>query len=73
MTGVSCPETEGPWKVFGKSDWWFLIQAHKNLVNFFQEGKNVKISNFIGLFFLKGKLVEAKTLTKVSSCDTEGP
>ena len=33
----------------------------------------VKFSSFIGLFCLKGKLLEPKTFTGVWFCDTEGP
>ena len=59
FSGVSRPDTKGPWKVWGKTESWFPIQPPKNLENFFRVGEKVKISNFIGLFFVKGKLVES--------------
>ena len=43
------------------------------MANFFGAGEKTKSSNFLGLFFVKGELVEAKTFPKVSSCDSEGP
>ena len=61
FSGVSCPDMEGLWKVLGKTASWFPIQAPKNLENFFRVGEKVKISNFIGFFFLKGKLVQPET------------
>ena len=72
FSGVSCPDTEGLWKVWGKTELWFPIQPPKNLENFFRVGRKVKISNFIGLFFLKGKLVEPETFRGVPCPDTEG-
>ena len=35
--------------------------------------RRVRTSDFIGLFFLKGTLVQPKNVTGVSSCDTDGP
>ena len=35
-------------------------------------GEKVKISNFIGWFFVKAKLIEPETFTGVSCRDTEG-
>ena len=32
--GVSFYDTEGPWKVWGKSDYWFPIELKKKSVNF---------------------------------------
>ena len=61
FSGVSCPDMEGLWKVLGKTASWFPIQAPKNLENFFRVGEKVKISNFIGFFFLKSKLVQPET------------
>ena len=58
LSGVSCPDTKGLWKVWGQTESGFPIQPPKNFENFFQVGRKVKISNFIGLFFVKGKLVE---------------
>ena len=68
LTGVSCPDSEGLWEVWGKTESWFPIQPPKKLVNLFRQGEKVKISNFNGLFFPKGKFVELQTLTGV---DTE--
>ena len=67
-----CPDTDGLWKVWGKTESSFAIQLPKNLENFFGVGEKVKISNFIGFFFVKGKLVEPETFTGVSCPDTEG-
>ena len=58
LSGVSWPDTEGLWKVWGQTESGFPIQPPKNSENFFRVGRKVKISNFIGLFFVKGKLVE---------------
>ena len=52
-----CPDTECLWKVSAPSEFWFLIQP------FFWAGEKVKISNFIGLFCLKDKLVGQKADT----------
>ena len=68
LAGVSCPDSEGLWEVWGKTESWFPIQPPKKLVNLFRQGEKVKISNFNGLFFPKGKFVELQTLTGV---DTE--
>ena len=72
LTGVTSPESEGLWEVWRKADSWFPIQPPKKLVNLFRAGEKVKIFNFIGLLFLKGKLVEPETFTGVSCHDTEG-
>ena len=72
LSGVSCPDTEGLWKVWGKTESGLPIQPPKNLENFFRVGRKVKIFNFIGFFFLKGKLVESETFSGVSCPDTEG-
>ena len=58
LTGVSCSGTGGLWRAWGKTELWFPIQPPKNLEIFFRAGRKVKISNFIGSFFLKGKLIE---------------
>ena len=58
LSGVSCPDTKGLWKVWGQTELGFPIQPPKNSENFFRAGRKVKISNFIGLFLVKGKLVE---------------
>ena len=67
-TAVSCPDTEVLWKMWGKTDSWFLIQPTKNCVDFFQASQKVKISNFMGFFYLKDTLVQPRTVTGVSSC-----
>ena len=72
FTRVSCSDTEGLWKVWGKTESTFAIQLPKNLENFFRVGEKVKISNFICFFFVKGKLVEPETFTGVSCPGTEG-
>ena len=66
FTGVSCPGNEGLWKVWGKAEPWFPIQPSKNLQIFFRVGEKVKISNFIGSFLVKDKLLEPETFTGVS-------
>ena len=72
-TTVSCPDTEGPWKVCGKIDSWVPIQPTKKSANFVPASQKVENSNFMGLFCLKGTLIQAKTVKGISSCDTEGP
>ena len=71
FTGVSCPGSEGLWKVWGKTDSWFPIQPSKNLQILFRVGEKLKISNFIGSFLVKGKLVEPETFRGVSCPATE--
>ena len=70
---VSFCDTEGSWKVCAKTEMWFPIQPKKKkrLIFLQQEGR-VEFSNFIGLFCLKGKLLEQKTFKRVSFYDTEG-
>ena len=70
--GISCPDIEGLWNFWGQTESRFPIEPPKNLENFFRVGEKVKIPNFIGFFFLKGKLVEPETLSGVSCPDTEG-
>ena len=59
-------------KILGEN--WFLApnSVQKKLINFFGVSEKFEISNFIGLFFVKGKLVELKTVTGLFFCDTEG-
>ena len=71
--GVSACDTERLWKVWGKSDYWFPIQARKKSVNFVPASQRVEILNLMGLFFVKGTSVHPKTVAGVSSCDTERP
>ena len=49
-TEGSCPDTEEPWKVWGKTDSWFPIQSRKNCANYFQAGQKVQNSIFMGFF-----------------------
>ena len=51
----------------------FQFSPEKNSLNFVPASQEVKISNFMGLFCLKGTLVQLKTVAGVSCCDTEGP
>ena len=73
VAGVSFNDTEGSWKVWGKSDYWFPIEPKKKSVNFVPGSQRVKISTLVGLFFVKGTLVHPKTVAAVSSSDTERP
>ena len=72
MAGVSSCETKEPWKLWQESDFCFPIQPRKKSVNFVPAAQRVEISNFMGLVFLKGKLVRPKTVAGVSFYDTEG-
>ena len=71
VAGVSSYETEVSWQVWGESDSWFPIQHRKKSANFVPESQWLEIANLIGWFFLKGTLVEPKTVLGVSSDDTE--
>ena len=73
VTGVSSCNNEEPRKVWGKTDNWFPIQPRKNIVNFVPASQRVEVLNLVEFFFLKGTLVQPKSMTGVSSCDTEGP
>ena len=72
FTKFSSSDTEGPWKVWWKTDSWFPVQHTKKLRNSSGVGQRFKISGLISLFFVKGRLVEPKTFTKVLSSNTEG-
>ena len=72
FTGVSCPGTEGLWKVWDKTECRFLIQSPKNLQKFLSSGQEGQTFKLCGLFFLKGILVESETLTGVFFPDTKG-
>ena len=64
VTGLSSCDTEGPWKVWGKTDNWFQIQPRKKICEFCSsepKGQNFKFGNF---FFLKGTLVQPKSMTQ---------
>ena len=73
LARVSFYDTERPSKVWGKSDYWFPIEPKKKSVNFVPGSQRVKISTLMGLFFVKGTLLDPKTVAGVSSCDTERP
>ena len=73
MAGVSSCDTERPWKVLGKSDYRFPIQPRKNSVNFVAVSQRVEISYLMGVVFLKGTLVQPKSVAGVSSYYTEKP
>ena len=64
-------DTEGLWNVWAKTECCFPNQPPQNWLISLQHANSVQISNFIGLFCLKGKLPEAKTFTGVLFCDTE--
>ena len=72
VAGTSSYHIEGPWQVWRKSDSWFPIQPRKS-GNFVPASRRVKISNLMGCFFLKGTLVEPKTVTQASCYDIERP
>ena len=73
LAGNSCYQTERPWEVWGESDYWFPIQPRKKSANFVPVSHRVEISNLMGWFFVKGTLVEPKTLGEVSCYQTERP
>ena len=54
---------------------WLLVSnsTRENCANFVPASQKVEISNFMGLFCLKGTLVQPKTVVGVSPCDTEEP
>ena len=68
---VSSYDTEVSWQVWVKTDSLVPIQPRKKSVNFAPASQRVQISNLMGLVFLKGTLVEPKTVAGVSSDDTE--
>ena len=65
VVGVSPCGTEEPWKVWGKIDSWFPIQPWKKSANFAPASQKVKVLDFMGLFCLKGPLVQPKTVAVV--------
>ena len=56
VAGVSPCDTEGPWKVWGKTDSLFPIQLRKKCANFIEVSEMGQISKFISWFYLKGTL-----------------
>ena len=73
FTGVLFCDTEGPWKVWAKTESCIPNQSKKACSICFQRAKAVQLSYFIALFYVKGKFLHPKTLTGVLFCDTEGP
>ena len=71
LAGVSSYDTEVSWQVWEKTDCWFPIQPRKKSANFLPASQRVEISDLMGWFFLKGTLVEPKTVRRVSCYDTE--
>ena len=65
VAGVLSDDTEMSWQVWVKTHSWFPIQPEKKSVNFAPASKRVQISNLMGLVFLKGALVELKTVAGV--------
>ena len=55
FTGVSCLNTEGLWKVWVKTEFWFLIQPPRKLMNFVGAAEKVEISSFIEFWFAFSK------------------
>ena len=50
VAGVSCCDTEGPSKVWGKTDSWFPIQPRKNCANLIdsgEKGQNLKFHRLV--------------------------
>ena len=50
VAGVSSYDTEGPWKIWGETDYWFQNQPRKNSANFVQaskKGRNIKIYRIV--------------------------
>ena len=73
VVGLETCDTEGPWKVWGKTNSGFPIQPKKNWVKFRRAGEKVKFSNFIDWLCLKDTLLVQQIDTAVSCPDTEGP
>ena len=72
LARVLFSDTEGLYNVSAKSECSFPNQPPRNWWICFKLPKRVQISNFIGFFFLKGKLLEPKTFPAVLFSDTEG-
>ena len=62
VVGVSSYETEVSWQVWGKTDSWFPIQPRKQFSSSKPEDRNFKFHRMV---FLKGTLVEPKTVAQV--------
>ena len=63
----------GHGKFRGKLTSGFQFSLGKVLPISLNQPRRVKISDLMGLLFLKGTLVQPQTVAGVSSCDTEGP
>ena len=68
---VSCPDSEGLCKISAKSESWFPIQPTQKMVTFLGASEKAKISNFVGWFCLKDKLLWQKGDTAVLFPDSE--
>ena len=64
---------KGCGKFWGKVTLGSQFRPQNNRSISLKLARGVKISNFVGLFFLKGTLVQPKTVIVGSSCDTERP
>ena len=69
---VSFYDTEGLCKHWSKTKCFFPNQTPKNWSIYFELTNRIQIWNFIGLFFLKGNLLETKLFRRLLFCDTEG-
>ena len=73
FTWVFFCATEGPWKVWAKTESCFPNQSEKACSICFQWAKPFQLSYFIALFCVKGKFLQPKPFTGVLFCNTEGP
>ena len=71
VAGVSSCDTEGPWQVWGKTDFWVPIQPRKKSAYLAPVSQRVEFSNLMGLTFVKGPLGQPKTVAGVTSDETE--
>ena len=62
VVGVSSCETERAGENWGKNDYKFPIPTRKKSVNLVPANQRREISNLMGWFFVKGTLVEPKTV-----------
>ena len=61
-TGLSCPDIEGPWKVWGDSDSWFPIQPRKKSANFIPACQKMEIWNFT-------IVLSKRYISSIKNCD----
>ena len=71
VAGVLSYGTEGPWQVGRKTDSCFPIQPRKKSPTFPPASQMVENPKLMGWFFLKGTLVQPKTVARVSCYDTQ--